>query len=308
MPTKDGRIQSPGMIYQKNVKAVYEKFHDVIAETDTVPEEAMTEICKILSKHFYNTERSTFQSFCLSFHHGIDTHLKSVAEYQKAIRAEAQRRNCEHKLAFLIEVHTDYSNLFLHDEKGTRLATSSGFVTFTQVFKMLEALGRQADYVILCYGGSLFNEVHTIGLRGKHIRNDLQKQHIKSYCYCGHDLHLPPGESFVKDFQLSIPTTHDENGFNLHPEAEYKVMAPEIELEYMWTAARSALALKIAGVPFAVNLSVEMLIEIYGDYIDGWVKTPDNDWGYKPILRPEASQIDFDQEFSELCRRWGLTT
>ena len=275
-------------------------------QTGAVPNEAFVEIGNTLAKHFHNTEQCTFHSFYQSFQQVLTDHSKKAVNYKQVVRNAAQKRNCDQKLVFLIEVHTAFSDLYLHDGDKIRLAKNGSFVLFDQIVKLLEITDKRVDHIVLCWGDALFNEAQTIAFRTDKIKADLKKHRIQTFFYCGHDILLSPGDSFVKNFQLNPKFEFNEKSMTLLAEPEFKVIDPVVEDKYVWHAIRGALFLKACKHPFAVNTHVEMMLEFYSEYIRGWKKSTNDNWSYQPILDPNVFLVDVEKAKGEFCTKWGL--
>lgn len=108
------RVKSLGRLYQKDTHNLYERFHEQITERDEITDKLPEAMCSLFEKHLPSIDKATFPLYLRSFQQGMEKHLNQVEVYEKAIQSEAKARKCDHKLVFLIEVHTDFHNLFLH--------------------------------------------------------------------------------------------------------------------------------------------------------------------------------------------------
>lgn len=304
--SKEQRLQSCTRPFQKGIRAMYDDFHEIVNDQNVIPDEVPERICQLLQSHLSVAEQSTFPLFMQSFQQGLSDHSGKAGDYRQTIRDEAQKRKCDSKLIFLIEVRTDFSNLFLHADGNTNLVNDKSFVLFDQVITLLEKVDKRVDYVVLCGGDPLFTQVKTIAFSTKNIRAELQRRHIKSYFYCGHDALLPPGQSFVKDFQIKIRHDLDSEKFTLTPEANYKAMDPEFEKKYLLTAAYGACILAKRRIPIALNVEVEIFLEISGRFIRGWKKSNKDNWSYEPILLPQLQFINVNRACDAFRDKWGL--
>lgn len=304
--SKEFRLQSCTRPYQNGIQAMFEDYHEIVNDQNIIPDEVPERICKLLQQHIAASEQSTFPLFMQSFQQGFTEHSGKARAYERTIKSEAHKRNCDSKMIFLIEVRTNFSNLFLHADGKTQLIKDKSFVLFDQIITLLETIDKRVDYVVLCGGDSLFTQVKTIAFSTRNIRADLQKRHIKSYFYCGHDALLPPDQSFVKDFQIKIRHTLDDEKFTLTPEANYKAMDPEFEKKYLLTAAYGACILAKRRIPIALNVEVEIFLEISGRFIRGWKKSNKDNWSYEPILLPQLQFINVNRACDAFRDKWGL--
>ncbi len=285
---------------------MYDDYHEIVNDKNEIPDEVPERICKLLQQHPAAAEQSTFPLFMQSFQQGLIEHSSKAEDYKQTIRDEAQKRNCDTKLIFLIEVHTDFPNLFLHTDGKPKLVNDKSFVLFDQIIALLEKTDKRVDYVVLCGGDPLFTQVKTVAFSTKNIRAELHKRHIKTYLYCGHDALLPPGQSFVNDFQIKIRHDLDSEKFTLTPEAHYMALDPQYEMKYLWTASCRAFFLAKKNHAFAVNIEVEMFLEIFGKFVSKWRKSADDEWSYEPVFLPLVYVMNTDQAFDAFRDKLGL--
>lgn len=305
-PKKGNKVQSLGIMHQKDIASFYEKWHQTIQTTDHVSKEVIQDLCNIWMKHYRQTEKANFQSLMLSFRHVLAEHTKSIPVYDANIRKIASKYNCEHKLAFLIEIHSDFPNLFFHDHNKVRLYNNPIVLMFEQIVSLLEAVDKRVDYFILCFGNLHYTNVKVIPLRAHNIRRELKKRHIPIYHYCGHDVFLHQSESFVENFDLKIDHEEENGEIKLHIKPSYETVSPEEEIKYIWTALRDAILHSDKGEPFVLNTMVQEQLEVYAPYIIGWTKSKEDNWSYEPIFDNSIHSLDKAQRQDSFFRKWKL--
>lgn len=304
--SKGMKLGSKSRPFQKGARALYENYHDIVNSLNIIPDELPASIGSLIAQHLMFTEQATFPLFMQSFQQGLLDHTKKAREYKQVICREAKKRNSDHKLIFLVEILTEFPPLFLHSDGTTKLVNDKAFILFDQIISLLETPGKQVDYIVLCGGDPLFTHVQTIAFSTNNIRAELKKRHLKSYYYCGHDVQLPAGESFVKEVQLTIRSEQDDEKIQFTPELECKEMNPEYQMKYVCNALRAALYFTLNQIPFVTNTVVEYCLEKHGMKIIGWEKSPDDNWSYKPILAPGTQLENDDQSLDLFFQKWGL--
>ena len=304
--SKEFRLQSCTRPFQKDARSLYENYHDIVNDQGIIPDDLPNNIGSLIARHLAFTEQATFPLFMQSFQQGLEKHSREAVDYMHVIRKEAQKRNSDCKLFFLIEILTEFPTLFLHADGRMKLVSDKTFVLFEQIISLLEKTDKQVDYVVLCAGDPLFTHVQTIAFKTQNIRAELKKRHMKSYFYCGHDVQLPVGESFVKEVKLSIRSEQDDEKILFTPELECKVMDPAYVNKFVCNALRAALYFSRNHIPFVVNTVVEYCFEKHSTNIVGWKKSPDDNWSYVPILAPGPQFEDDNQSLDLFFQKWGL--
>lgn len=303
---KSSKVHSLGAIHQKDISSFYEKWHQTIQTTDHVSEEVIQDLCDIWMKHYSQTEKTNFQSLMLSFRHALAEHTKNIPVYDANIRKIASKFNCEHKLAFLIEIHSDFPNLFFHNHNEVSLYCNPVVIMFEQIISLLETVDKRVDYFILCFGNLLYTNVEVIPLQAHNMRRELKKRHIPIYHYCGHDVFLRQSESFVENFDLKIDHEEEDGEIKLHIKPSYETINTEEEIKYIWTALRTAILYFNKGEPFVLNTMVQEQFEVYAPYIIGWTKSKDDNWSYEPIFHSSIQSLDKVLQQDRFFRKWKL--
>ncbi|WP_028515144.1 hypothetical protein [Ruminococcus flavefaciens] len=304
--TKNDRYQSLGIIHQKRTEAYYNKWRETILNSEGIPEESISEMCDVLSHHSNNAAYATIHTFISSFKQDIDTHMESIDEYESAIRFEADKRNADHMLIILIEVHSAFQNLFFHHNRKIHYENTPVMLVLDEFIQLLEKADKRVDYYVLSFSDTLNINTKTITVNARDIRGSLKKQHIPIYHYCGADLFLSENEAFIKDYHMDMK--HEEQGekitFNASP--SMRMMRPEYKLKYTYNALMMVYYYYAKKEPVVLDFDVEAMCEVLFPYIVNWRKSPDDDGGYEPVFWIAPTEEYVKSAYKEFYKRWNL--
>ena len=196
---KDGNVASSGVIHEKDIREVYFNWKNKV--NDYIPSGAINDVANIVSNQFMRIKNATYNTFIEALKYSLDKHIKNLDNYKINIRKIASG---DIKLAFLIDIHTEFTNLYLNSKKGTQKNDSGYMPLFNDVIDLLESINtNKLDYIILCLNSSLHhNEVQVVALKTGNIRKQLEKQHKKAYVYAGDDYLLPAFQSMQTDLKV----------------------------------------------------------------------------------------------------------
>lgn len=303
---KKTKYQSMGRIHQNNTHSYYEKWHEKVLNSERIPKEAITGLCNTLSSHFNNSAYATIKTFYYSFKCALDTHMASVDEYKRAIKAEADKRNADNKLIILIEVHSAFQSLFFHHNRNIHYEERPVMLVLDEFIQLLEKADKRVDYYILNFGDTLDTSIKTVAINAKDIRGSLKKQHIPIYHYCGTDLYLPKDCSFVKDYSMEMKHEEHNEEITFQTFPSMSIMHPEYKLKFINSALRMVYIYYAQKKPVVLDLDVERMLETLFLFIIDWHKCKDDKWSYEPILW-KAPTVDYiEKAFKAFDKRWNL--
>ena len=156
---KSGKIASIGISTEKNVKHIFNEWHDEVMRTDKVPEVAIQSIAKGIAEQVQHMKVATYHTYIHSFEYSLEQHIKSFDVYRKNIAKIAEKKyNIE--LALLIEIHMEFKNLYLNNKDGTSKRSFGQYPILGDIIQMLEEGidKRKVDYIVLCLGDTLYND------------------------------------------------------------------------------------------------------------------------------------------------------
>ena len=164
--------------------------------------------------------------------------MASVDEYKRAIKVEADKKNADNKLIFLIDIHSSFQNLFFHHNRDIHFEERPVMLILDEFIQLLEKADKRVDYYVLSFSDTLNTITKTVTVNAKDIRGPLKKQHIPIYHYCGSDLYLPKDCAFVNDYNMEMK--HEEHGEKITFQAfpSMSTMHLEYKLKFIYSALR----------------------------------------------------------------------
>lgn len=304
---KNDKYQSMGRIHQKKVSEFYDKWHDDVQASDQPPDGVLDELSKLLCDHFNNSAYATFRTFFESFKHAVDTHMKSIDVYDKAIRDAAEKREAEHKLIILIEIHSEFRDLFFHRNGEIKFERDPITIILDEFIQLLESADKRIDYYVLNFSDTLATTVQTITINAKDIRSSLKKQHIPIYHYCGSDLYLPKNSAFVMNYKMDINSEQNGENIDFDINPSMSMMKPEYEIKFIWNALRKAQYHLENKEEVILDMREENAFEIFAPYIVSWKKCDDDKWSYEPEFLMCPTPSEMEKAFAAFDKRWGIT-
>lgn len=184
-----GKIRAIGAAREKHAMEVFNKWHgkDIMAAYD----EVMKDISKVIEPGIIDVMTISYKNYLESFDHSLNEHLQKIGAYKATLNRINSK--IQHKMVFLIEIHTEFQNLYYYNLKKGAFHDAKIIPMFEDVVKMLEKIDdRLVDYVVLCFDGLIMTQnASVICLPVRNIRKHIEKQNIAIYEYAGHDRILP---------------------------------------------------------------------------------------------------------------------
>ena len=304
---KDGRIASTGIVTEKNVRNLFNKWHDEVMRLDTVPDAAVHDIGKVVAEQIQRMEVTTYDTYIHAFNYSLEQHIKSFDVYRKNLEKLAGKRY-KIELALLIEIHMEFNNLCLNDKDGTSKLSSGQFPIFGDIVRLLEEKvdKRKVDYIVLCLGDTLYNDkIKVVAFRAGNVRKNIERQGVRVYEYAGEDILMSDFQAMRRNIHITPQCMFEDNQVNM----EFEYFAEELDekqrLEFMFYAFKKAYDLKRRGYCYATTMGVQMLMECMGDMVMGW-KTPKHDketWKVEPIFSP-LMLVELERRIEDFEKRW----
>ena len=213
---KKTKSKKPAMISlgaksRSEAHKVYENWNEAVAREKSVPDEAILDFAKLLESSTASMKKASYRSFIESFKLSFNKHLEKIPEYKKTLQKYASSGQGI-ELAFLIETHSDFKNLFLGDPEKVRKCEPGFLPMFEEVVQILEQAEGRVDYIVLLMEQTLSgNEVEAFALRCHSIRKSLDKQKMKIYTYVGEDL-ITGQDGFMLNEPLTESTIDRHDG------------------------------------------------------------------------------------------------
>ena len=301
---KDGRVASTGIATEKAVHKIYEQWHVEVTTSEMIPEGAISDIANLVAAQMQKEERSSYNTFFKSFEYSLNKHLESVDVYRMNLR-ELSEGKYNTELALLIEIHSEFRNLFLNNQRGTYREMNNFLPVFEDMVRLMEEKVdcNKIDYIILCMGGTIHTDkLKVIAIRTEDIRKQLERQNIVIYEYAGEDL-------IFTDFNVTQRKVRNEPDYRIdgdkisfvieHTDEE---LNEQFRLDAMFYSLKKALEYRKQGKNFVATYGIQMMLEVLGDYVVGWQQ--DNQ-RIQPIIKPILGD-DLIYRMSVFDKKWYL--
>lgn len=302
----DGKVASKAAPHEKSRDSVYEKWHQHLVDTGDVPVKALHDVMDLVANRFKFQKEATYNNFIKSFRYSLYKHTKNIDVYRKNIGKTSSKKI---EIALLIEVHTEFCDLFLNDKRGTRKASSGIMPMFADIVRLIEAIDyRKVNYIVLCLCSEANgNTIEVQAFQPKDMRSQLDRQHIKVFEYAGDDCLLHDFQSSHKDISVKPTVIQSNESFDVSLEYSRKDLTDELVLDFVHYAAKRAYYALQNQFPYATTLRVQIFMEVFGDYILGWEDVPNDidGWRVRPILAHFDKSI-IEQGFNDFAQRWGI--
>ena len=83
-----------------------------------MPEGAISDIADLVGEQMQKLEKSSYNTFFRSFEYSLNNHLENVDVYRANLQ-ELSEGKYDTELALLIEIHSEFRNLFVNNQRGT---------------------------------------------------------------------------------------------------------------------------------------------------------------------------------------------
>lgn len=303
---KNKKVSSLGCQFERRINDTVQTWKPQINENEEVPEGALDAVGVLISNLLALKLQATYSAFIESFRYALKKHNEAVERYHSVVEQYSQ--GGKHKLAFLIEVHSDFSQLFFHDSEGIHYRENM-VPMFDDVVKELEAIDKRVDYIVMCFGRVFFdNDVEVIAIPTRKVRDQLCKRNIPVYYYAGHDLSLDRFQTPRLDIKTHF--NHRREGENI----EYKVsltsreITSEKQFEMVIDAYKYVKELEYRGHNYATTGLVEMVYEVFDDYLSCSRVLDVSTKNLEDLIffTIRADQERINSRFEQFSSRWGI--
>lgn len=303
---RDGKIASTGIAAEKETYRIYKRWHEEVTTSKIIPNGAISDIVNLIAKQVENKEKSSYNIFLKSFEYSLDKHLESVDVYRANLKKlSGEKYNIE--LALLIELHSEFRNLFFNNKKGTFRQKNNFIPIFGDMVRLMEEKvdHRKVNYIILCMSGTLPTENPTvIATRTGEIRKHLERQTITVYEYAGEDLIFSDFQAIQRN--VTIESSYLINGDEASFRIEYidKDKNEQAMLNAIFYSLKQAYEYRMQGKNFVATFGTQIFLEVLGDYIIGWERKC-GEKIYSPVFMPFIYE-DIDKKMMEFDRKFPI--
>lgn len=257
---KSGKIGATVNKYQKedeNRRNIFEAERTQSGElTDKAISAFATSVGQGIQK-WYNAE---YGMYIGSFRYSLEKHLSQVDTYLRNINSISKGR-FDVKLAFLIEIYSDFRRSYLAAHGSTKLADATFTPIFEDIVQMLESIDdKKVQYIVLCFNSPIPSErAKVIALNTKNLRKQIERQHLLIYNYAGE----PYSQRFA---EISPAFTREGDIIHLEMTAAIREANMDSQMQQIIPAFLDALTFEIDKKPYLTTPTVRLMIELFGDY------------------------------------------
>lgn len=261
---KTKRQDSLASIERKKAEHILGKWNPKSFHAD-IPPDILKEVSSSIGRCIGIKLGAAHANFLRSFSEGFEKHLSKVPAYianAKAIARNGETVEC----ALLIELHSDYSHCFVHNNASCHRAVSGELFLFKEMFDWLKLAAKDIDYILLgSYEGLKDDIADAAVIRPKQLEQSLEKNAIPIYRYFGEDC-LRPECKPVEVTPTVIAASGSQIGIDFTRKEE-AAATPE-QMAIYADCLSNAIDARKNNCPFLTTVSVQALLEIYGDKLE----------------------------------------
>lgn len=269
--TYDLGISNAGAL--KKARRVQQEYSKSTAPHDVALSDAANKLKDIIPDLFTSLAEATYPSFVEAFKTHFANHASNINEYYEKLR-RISNGEYDIKLAFLIEIHTSFSTLFLHKGEDTLVNHHENALIFDDYIRVVEKYAGKSklDYVIFStVGTNSFRNANVVAVKVKGIRDELKRRHIPVYKYCGEDASLQPFQPIERNHEKSVSTVEDDGvNFTFRFGGEYEALPEQARLYYSLHTLYNMMMFMTQGYPCAADMTIERNFEVLRDFIVKW--------------------------------------
>ncbi len=229
-------------------------------------------------------------------------HLPKVQNYKDHLRQIRVGSTTE--IGFLIEIHSDFRNLFMHSRTKVHRVEYGEFPMVREVYELLRGISEKVDWLILAFYGGMdtnLTDAAIIHCANGLFRRSAERQHLAPVEYIGLGKSTPShpqrnvGNVQAKLDDEKVVYTFDNNCERVDSE---KLFRTSLE------GAARAFNFAREKKPFVVTFPVEMIYElVYDRAIQSVLPISEND-----VLRflHEIGYEEFQIRSDRFAKKWGI--
>ncbi len=302
---KNNRVGSYGIGYEKNLKNAVNTWQPQISSDQEIPAGALESMGTLIAQLLSQQLQATYNSFISAFSYSLNKHIESIDFYHSQLDRYAG--NYEKKLAFLIEIHSDFHKLFFHDSKGIHYGENT-IPLFDELVAIMEKIDtRKVHYLILCFGNTVYNDdTKVIAVPTQNLRSHLAKRNIPVYHYAGHDIFLSGFQTPRLDFKATSDYERSGDNIDFHITVASRDIKEEKKLEMVVDMYRYIKQLESKNQDYATTDLVEMFYEVFDEYFSR-LKGMSTESIIQLIPLVAATNKDKnDLKFLKFEKKWGI--
>ena len=280
---RGGHQDSLAVIERDRAGKIQQSWNPPSFDSD-IPQNVVDAVGESFAKCLEARFKASYSGYMKSFADGINGHAGKLGIYRANV-IERFTQSREIKAAFLIELHFDFSDCFVHDSHSCYKPESGKLLLFDDMVDLLRAQRKNVDYVLLGSYEALKDDlVDAAIIRPTLLDESIRRNKLPIFRYLGEDRDKPIyGTTHIKP---SATIVDDRIDFELERESQGMSMAEHLN------ACLVCLPLVIEayknGRSFVTTISMQLLLELYGDVLSGRRRISWNDIGVaRSLLGPE---------------------
>lgn len=258
---KGGHMDSIPAREQRQIEALQQSWNP--NDSEEIPDAVFECVGNIIGRSLAVRRNAFFDNFVTSFSQGLEKHLGKVERYRENV-ANLALNDEEVQLAFLVEIHTDFSGLFFNN--GNHVArVQKGFMPlFSEVAELLETAAKHVDYLIMCFCPAQIDEIVDCWiLRCESLRKSLERHKEPIVEYYGENKRTPSRKDItliphMRKGKEDLHFSYDEQGRELNPETKLSLCLADLP---------AALESKKQNHPFVATMTMQLILDLLGDVI-----------------------------------------
>ena len=302
---KNNRVGSYGIGYEKNLKNAVNTWQPQISSDQEIPAGALESMGTLIAQLLSQQMQATYNSFISAFSYSLNKHIESIDFYHSQLDRYAG--NYEKKLAFLIEIHSDFHKLFFHDSKGIHYGENT-IPLFDELVAIMERIDpRRVHYLILCFGNTVYNDnTKVIAVPTQNLRGHLAKRNIPVYHYAGHDIYLSGFQTPRLDFKATSDYERNGDNIDFHITVASRDIKEEKKLEMVVDMYRYIKQIERRKQDYATTDLVEMFYAVFDEYFSKLKGMSTESIIQLIPLVAAANKEKNDIKFLEFEKKWGI--
>lgn len=219
-----------------------------------------------LPRYLRADEMSYPRGFAESFQIPLNKHLGMVKTYRKNINTILNAQECKCSLAFLLEAHINFSRLIYSDGITARWVLPGELFLWPEIEASLVKASKHVDYLILAQYPSTDDSIkNAVILRCSDLSQSLKRNKMRSVNHYGENAAFRS----CRESNLALRFEEHPGGYRLYPEGDKVALVPESVMSECLRYMPRALKDMKEGRPFTSTVSMQTLIELYGDFFLG---------------------------------------
>ena len=232
---------------------------------DGVPPAMLDKMGRSFADCLEAKQKSFFGNYIKSLKCSFGVHLGKVEGYRKSVSSRLSGIG-NTKVAFLIELHSDFSDLILNDRGVKRRLTSGEPVIFREMIDVFKRGAGNVDYLILAFYPALSgNIVDAFVVRPSMLEKSLERVKVPICEYLGEDRHAPVCressigfEAIEKGGEIAYELNRDNDEISSVEQVNWCLRAlPEL------------VSAQESGRAFATTRIMQLFLELYGGMARG---------------------------------------